>query len=442
MGKRALVLAGGGSRGAYQIGVWKALRELGINFDIVTGSSVGALNGALMVQGDYDAAIKLWENISSKDVMTDILSDDDLSDMDTPTVWRNFVLDVLEQGGCDITPLENKIRSLLDEKRFRSSPVDYALVTVEYPLLKAVELTKEQIPEGQVCDYLLASSACFPAFKVKEINGTRYIDGGYHDNLPMNLAQRMGAEEIIAVDLQSMGIIRKPKIDPDKLTLIRSQWNLGPFILFDKTYARRNIALGYLDTMKVFGRYYGWSYAFLPEDCKNTVPQLLTVFINTMAQARLHHLPLVNTLESSLYRSILKHFGSLDIPEEQVSIGQIFLRMAEHAGEIFHVDPTEIQTFSRFHETILREFHEVRQEADLSLQGWSSIPKIIEELKEHDRMYICVYLYEQLQLLFQQEDSPKNLLLFVPSFPEELQAALYITLLERMGQPLTPPEQF
>lgn len=442
MGKRALVLAGGGSRGAYQIGVWKALRELGINFDIVTGSSVGALNGALMVQGDYDAAIKLWENISSKDVMTDILSDDDLSDMDTPTVWRNFVLDVLEQGGCDITPLENKIRSLLDEKRFRSSPVDYALVTVEYPLLKAVELTKEQIPEGQVCDYLLASSACFPAFKVKEINGTRYIDGGYHDNLPMNLAQRMGAEEIIAVDLQSMGIIRKPKIDPDKLTLIRSQWNLGPFILFDKTYARRNIALGYLDTMKVFGRYYGWSYAFLPEDCKNTVPQLLTVFINTMAQARLHHLPLVNTLESSLYRSILKHFGSLDIPEEQVSIGQIFLRMAEHAGEIFHVDPTEIQTFSRFHETILREFHEVRQEADLSLQGWSSIPKIIEELKEHDRMYICVYLYEQLQLLFQQEDSPKNLLLFVPSFPEELQAAWYITLLERMGQPLTLPELF
>ena len=48
--KRALVLSGGGGRGSYQIGVWKALRDLGIKFDIITGTSVGALNGALMVQ--------------------------------------------------------------------------------------------------------------------------------------------------------------------------------------------------------------------------------------------------------------------------------------------------------------------------------------------------------------------------------------------------------
>ena len=51
MGKLAIVLAGGGSRGAYQIGVWKALREMGIEYHIVTGASVGALNGAMMVQG-------------------------------------------------------------------------------------------------------------------------------------------------------------------------------------------------------------------------------------------------------------------------------------------------------------------------------------------------------------------------------------------------------
>ena len=114
MAKRALVLAGGGSRGAYQIGVWKALRELGIDFDIVTGSSVGALNGALMVQGDFDAAMQLWENITTQDGMTDILTEDDLSSMKEADIWRNFVHDVLEQGGCDITPLENKIRSLLD----------------------------------------------------------------------------------------------------------------------------------------------------------------------------------------------------------------------------------------------------------------------------------------------------------------------------------------
>ena len=442
MAKRALVLAGGGSRGAYQIGVWKALRELGIDFDIVTGSSVGALNGALMVQGDFDAAMQLWENITTQDVMTDILTEDDLSSMKEADIWRNFVHDVLEQGGCDITPLENKIRSLLDEKRFRDSAIDYALVTVEYPSLKPLELSKSQIPEGQVCDYLLASSACFPAFKIKEINGSKYIDGGYHDNLPMNLALKLGAEEIIAVDLQSMGIIRKPKIDEDKLTVIRSHWNLGPFILFDKSYARRNIALGYLDTMKVFGRLYGWKFAFTPSDSKHNAQQLLTILITTLTEARINNLRFVNTLESSLYRSILKEFENLDIPEKQVTVGQIFLLMAEHAGEIFCVDPTEIQSFDRFNRTVLREFHEVQREADLSLQGWSPIPKIIEELKEHDRMYICAYLYEQLQLLFRKDSAPKNLLRFVSAFPEELQAALYLTILERQNQPYQWPDLF
>ena len=57
MSKTAVVLAGGGSRGAYQIGVWKALRELGIEYQLVTGTSVGALNGVLMVQGDFSPPI-------------------------------------------------------------------------------------------------------------------------------------------------------------------------------------------------------------------------------------------------------------------------------------------------------------------------------------------------------------------------------------------------
>ena len=66
--KRAVVLAGGGSRGAYQIGVWQALRELGIEYHIVTGTSVGALNGAMMVQGDYDLALHLWQQLVTTDV--------------------------------------------------------------------------------------------------------------------------------------------------------------------------------------------------------------------------------------------------------------------------------------------------------------------------------------------------------------------------------------
>ena len=60
--KRAIVLSGGGSKGAYQIGVWKALRKLNISYDIVTGTSVGALNSILLVQKSYLKALWLWYN--------------------------------------------------------------------------------------------------------------------------------------------------------------------------------------------------------------------------------------------------------------------------------------------------------------------------------------------------------------------------------------------
>ena len=95
MNKTAIVLAGGGSRGAYQIGVWKALREMGIDYQLVTGTSVGALNGVLMVQQEYDKALAVWENISSQQVLGDMLELGEMSrqlhtlvgDMAAERIW-------------------------------------------------------------------------------------------------------------------------------------------------------------------------------------------------------------------------------------------------------------------------------------------------------------------------------------------------------------------
>ena len=66
--KRAIVLSGGGSKGAYQIGVWKALRKLKIKYDIVTGTSIGSVNGIMMVQNEYHKASFLWKNIGFNDI--------------------------------------------------------------------------------------------------------------------------------------------------------------------------------------------------------------------------------------------------------------------------------------------------------------------------------------------------------------------------------------
>ena len=63
--KTALVLSGGGARGAYEAGVWQALTELGIRIDIITGTSVGAINAAMVAQGELELACSLWKEMET-----------------------------------------------------------------------------------------------------------------------------------------------------------------------------------------------------------------------------------------------------------------------------------------------------------------------------------------------------------------------------------------
>ena len=66
---KALVLAGGGARGSYQVGVWRALIELGWRPQIITGTSVGSLNGAMFALDLYETARDMWLTIRSQDVI-------------------------------------------------------------------------------------------------------------------------------------------------------------------------------------------------------------------------------------------------------------------------------------------------------------------------------------------------------------------------------------
>ena len=125
MSKTAIVLAGGGSRGAYQLGVWKALREMGVDYQLVTGTSVGALNGTLMVQQDYEKACQVWENITSEDIVGDMLAEK--GDLNDHQLNRIFAREALEKGGADISYLEKFVYSLLDEEKFWNSEIDFAL---------------------------------------------------------------------------------------------------------------------------------------------------------------------------------------------------------------------------------------------------------------------------------------------------------------------------
>ena len=254
MPQKALVLAGGGARGSYQVGVWRALMELDWHPQIITGTSVGSLNGAMFVLDLYEVARDMWLTIRSKDVMELPEENADLSAL------HSFLRSVVKAGGMDVSPLEEIVERVLDEDALRKAEIRFGLVTVEQRGLKPRELPLEQIPEGRVKDYLMASAACFPALQARDIDGVKFLDGGYSDNMPTGLAKDMGAEELVCVDLEGVGITR-PNLTGLPTTMIRSYWELGDILHFDPDTARRNMELGYYDTLRAFGRLRGCAYA-------------------------------------------------------------------------------------------------------------------------------------------------------------------------------------
>lgn len=255
---RALVLAGGGAKGSYQVGVWRALQELQWTPVIITGASVGTLNGCMFASGKADEVEQLWRTMESHDVL-DVPATRDADEL------RAFFLDVIRSGGLDVQPLAEQIDALIDEEAVRRSPIRFGLVMTEMATMRSVQCRIEDIPAGQLKEYLLASSACFPALRPREIDGVKYIDGGWRDNMPLRLAAAMGATELLGVDIDGIGII-PPNNTGLPTRIVRSHWNLGPTLDFDPARAARNIALGYLDTMRLFGRFGGTAYAILPSD--------------------------------------------------------------------------------------------------------------------------------------------------------------------------------
>ncbi len=288
--KTALVLGGGGSRGAYEIGVWQALREMGIKIDLVCGTSVGSINGAMIVQDKFDLAVTLWQELDTSMIFDLDLPDKSSAGTSSKTAKdssetkkskgsevniagipldeaKAYAREILKNGGASTDGLRALLNKYIDEDAVRNSSIEYGLTTVELPSLVPHYLFKEEIPRGKLADYILASSSIAPAVQPHEIDGTEYIDGGFADVVPIQLALDKGAENIIAVNLQAVGILRREKFkeaekSSDFFKTISCAWDLGNVLVFDQDHARRLIRLGYLDTLKSFDILGGNLYAF------------------------------------------------------------------------------------------------------------------------------------------------------------------------------------
>lgn len=261
--KRALVLNGGGSRGAYEIGAWQALSELGVRFDGVYGTSIGALNAALFAQGDLEGAVKLWSSITVKHIMA-VEDEDDFAIEHMIHRKRDVVPFLMENARhlrMDISPLEALVREHLDEGRVRASGLRLGVMTTKAPQMSGVGMRLEQMKSGTLGDWVIASASCFPIFPARHIEGQRYIDGGYYDNLPIDMALSDGMDEVVAVELHPYHSHPEYARMP-WLTTVKPLHDLGGFLDFDANLLRRSRLLGYYDTLKKWGRLEGFLYSF------------------------------------------------------------------------------------------------------------------------------------------------------------------------------------
>ena len=263
-----LVLAGGGTKGAYQVGVWKALKELDITISAIAGTSIGAINAAFMIQGSTEKLEQMYYNIDVDDVIDTDVEISQSKNIFSISNIAKIARDFIRLKGFNNEPLRNLLQQNLDIERLYNSDIDFGMVTYSIKDHKPNEVFKGDIEKEDFIKYLLAS-ACFPIYKAQKIGENTYMDGGLYDNMPINMLIKKGYKRFIAVDISGPGLKRSLINKDIYIKLIRPNESIGGIFDFDRERIKRNIELGYLDTMKAFCKLQGRRYYFKTNDfCK------------------------------------------------------------------------------------------------------------------------------------------------------------------------------
>lgn len=340
-----LVLDGGGARGAYQIGAWKALTEAGVKINAVAGTSVGALNGALICMGDIGKAEKIWNEMTFSRVM-DV--DDEWMEglFQKQTSIREFLNEGwkrLKEGGVDITPLRNLIHETLDEEAIRNCGKEFCLLTFSLSEFRELDLSIEDIPEGLLEDFLLAS-AYLIGFKNEKIQGKKYIDGGVVNNVPLNSLVKRGYETIIEVRIYGPG--REPRVkmpeEGEKLE-IAPRVKLGSIIEFSGKRSRQNLVIGYYDACRMLYGLEGTIY-YLEQSHENEYYEELLADIREIEKAEI----------AFVLKLPLGYKGK-----------ELFMGMLEAAAKLLRIPKYQIYTVDQLYDIVYKKYEALSDQMNL-----------------------------------------------------------------------------
>lgn len=340
-----IVLDGGGARGAYQIGAWKALREAGVKISAVAGTSVGALNGALICMDDIDNAERIWNEMSFSKVMDvdDTWMERLFSNKNKFTEVMAEIWKTLSDGGVDVTPLKQLIHELVDEEKIRNSGKEFCLLTFSLTDFKEMDLSIEDIPNGMLEDFLLAS-AYLLGFKNEKMHGKRYIDGGIVNNVPLKSLVKRGYTDIIEIRIYGPGRVQRVKMPEDSEKYhIGPRVGLGSIIEFDNRRSRQNMKIGYYDAKRLLYSLEGSIY-YLEQTHEQVWYE--------------EKLSLISDIERAEMAFVLKlplTFSSKDL----------YMAMLEASAKLLRIPKYEVYTIDELYERIVASYEKLSSQIRL-----------------------------------------------------------------------------
>lgn len=245
-----LVLTGGGTRGVFQIGAVKALKELGLWDNVVSlsGCSIGTINAVALLQYDIEACYDLWLEISKREIFKGI-------NQHALDYYYRLARASVAADGVDINPFISLFHDYFDEKIIRQSQKEIVITTYNMSKLKQEYVNLNKIEEGHLIDYIVASSR-LPIFQPIFINGDKYIDGGLGDNQPYyTFLNDTHFDLVITIKIMQIPYyipaIRQTNITFDKEVIISPTSSLGNPLGFKKPTFAKKYEMGYKNTLEI-----------------------------------------------------------------------------------------------------------------------------------------------------------------------------------------------
>jgi NTE family protein len=258
--KLGLVFSGGGSRGAYQVGVCMALKEAGIleKVNAYSGTSIGSVNATMIASVGVEKLKEIWFDLDG-----DVL-------VQTENLFnriRKEKMKYIDNGIYSIAKLEEELKNNMDIDELRKKEVYVTLSLAGeqesgFPaLLKTsfehylkhdnhviYSLISKEADEN-IFKQVIASCSIPVVFSPMNIEGKQYYDGGLYDNVPVKPLVDAGCDTIIVIHLDKLPYFYKHKYPEVTFIPIKPRHSLGWLLNFNRQNSELRYHQGYEDTM-------------------------------------------------------------------------------------------------------------------------------------------------------------------------------------------------